>query len=169
MWKALAFCLRAFHGVCPNCAISAATSAGVLPVVSLPQGGFAGSQGNAVDRAAFQMQPPQNGVPDVLLVQHPAEDHVLVGCTGEEIVQQVTDIVQHHGASLGRDLKRGGVPTPIAVQEYTVGEGLLELLADRGFPYAHGPADQIEMFHQTVPPLLCASGGKWLRRGMLPL
>ncbi len=116
-------------------------------------------QRNADHPAARRVQPGQQCVQDVLPVHHPAEHHILVGAAVQEIVQQVADVVLHHGLRFRRNHKGVGVPAPVAVQKNAVRQQPLELLAGGRLAHAHGAADQVQRFHAVPSPAAPCSGG----------
>ena len=95
----------------------------------------------------------QQGVEDLLPVEHPGQDHVIAGGAAEEPVQQKGDVAQHQLLRLLRHPEGVHVPAPVPVQKHAVVQQQLQRLPGGGLAHAHGPADQIQGFHRPAPSL----------------
>ena len=68
-----------------------------------------------------------------------------------KIIENMGNIVQHHGLCLFRHLKWAGIPAPVAVQKYAVGQLLFQLLADGCFPTPIVPLIQYRFSNKPQP------------------
>ena len=131
--------------------IGSADSAGNIGRQPISQVFFVCRQRNLYDSARACVQIIDDTIDDGLFMHNPAEYNVFISSTAKKAVQQIANIAQDHFFCFFRYLKRISIPTPVTVQENTVGQIFFQLLADCCFANTHCTTNQIQCFH-TVPP-----------------
>lgn len=119
--------------------------------------GFIAAQGERVALAVAEIEVAAQVVDDVLLMHHPGEEHMLIGGAMQKVVEDVADVVEDHGFGGRSHLKGVGVPAPVAIEKDGVWQRVFQLLADAGLANAHGPTDEIELFHGADLHARCQS------------
>ena len=100
-----------------------------------------------MDDTVFCMEVVEDGIDDGLFMHDPAEDDVVIGRTGEEVIENITDVIDDHRLCFFIYLKGMPVPAPVTIEEDTVIERVFQLLGDGCFANTHRSSDQIECFH----------------------